>query len=115
MSLSGSVEAYNAVVPDREVAARLAGLRRAGVDLERRLRADPLSADDSEAYWRGQIDGWRASIESQLTHYPFQLRAIQAPIPATDPEIGWQEQTLGALAELRTRLDAIIPRIAPED
>ena len=102
-------------MPDREVAARLAGLRRAGVDLERRLRADPLSADDSEAYWRGQIDAWRLSIESQLTHYPFQLRAIQAPIPAMDPETGWHQLTLGELAELRTRLDAIIPRIAPED
>ena len=102
-------------MPDREVAARLAGLRRGGVDLERRLRADPLSADDSEAYWRGQIDTWRASIVSQLTHYPFQLRAIQSPIPEGDPEARWDQQTLGELAELRTRLDAIIPRIAPED
>jgi hypothetical protein len=73
-------------VPDREVAARLAGLRRAGVDLERRLRADGLSADDSEAFWRGQIEAWRISIESLLTHYPFQLRAIQQPIPAVDPD-----------------------------
>ena len=103
------------VVPDREVAARLAGLRRAGVDLERRLRADQLSADDSEVYWRGQIDGWRASIESQLTHCPFQLRAIQHPIPASDPDTGWNLAALAELAEVRTRLDAIIPRIAPED
>ena len=102
-------------MPDREVAARLAGLRRAGVDLERRLRADPLSTDDSEAYWRGQIDTWRASIESQLTHYPFQLRAIQAPSPDIDPENRWDQHALAELAELRTRLDAIIPRIAPEE
>lgn len=102
-------------MPDREVAARLAGLRRAGVDLERRLRADPLSAEDSEAYWRGQIDAWRVSIETQLTHYPFQLRAIQAPMSDEDPVARWDQRALGELAELRTRLDAIIPRIAPED
>jgi hypothetical protein len=102
-------------VPDREVAARLAGLRRAGVDLERRLRADQLSADDSEAYWRGQIDAWRASIEEQLAHYPFQLRAIQHPMPDVEPEAGWDRAALAELGELRTRLDAIIPRIAPED
>jgi hypothetical protein len=102
-------------VPDREIAARLAGLRRAGVDLERRLRADHLSADDSEAYWRGQIDAWRTSIEGQLTHYPFQLRAIQQPMPAADDETGWDLLALAELAEVRSRLDAIIPRIAPED
>ena len=102
-------------MPDREVAARLAGLRRAGVDLERRLRADQLSADDSEPYWRGQIDAWRASIESQLTHYPFQLRAVQQPTPAADPGTGWDQAALAELAEVRSRLDAIIPRIAPED
>ena len=102
------------VVPDREVAARLAGLRRAGVDLERRLRADQLSADDSEAYWGGQIDAWRASIEGQLTLYPFQLRAVQHPLPALEPDARWDQLALAELAELRTRLDAIIPRIAPE-
>lgn len=108
-------DAYDCGVPDREVAARLAGLRRAGVDLERRLRADQLPADDSEAYWRGQIATWRASIEEQLAQYPFQLRAIQYPIPETDPEASWDRAALAELGELRTRLDAIIPRIAPEE
>jgi len=103
------------VVPDREVAARLAGLRRAGVDLERRLRADQLSADDSEAYWRGQIDAWRASIEGVLTHHPFQLRAIQYPMPAIESDPSWDQLALAELAELRTRLDAIVSRLTPED
>lgn len=102
-------------MPDREVAARLAGLRRAGVDLERRLRADELAADDSEAYWRGQIDAWRASIEEQLTQHPFQLRAFQHPISTDDADGRWEQQDLTELTELRTRLDAIIPRIAPAD
>jgi len=79
------------------------------------VRADQLSADDSESYWRGEIDAWRASIESQLTHYPFQLRAFQQPVPGTEPQTGWEQLALAELAELRTRLDAIIPRIAPED
>ena len=103
------------LVPDREVAARLAGLRRAGVDLERRLRADQLSADDSEAYWRGQIDAWRASIEGLLTQYPFQLRSIQYPMPAMESDARWNQVALAELAELRTRLDAIIGRLTPED
>lgn len=102
-------------MPDREVAARLAGLRRAGVDLERRLRADELAADDSEAYWRGQIDAWRASIEGQLTQHQIQLRAFQHPLPAGDPGAEWKTTSLSELAELRARLDAIITRIAPED
>ena len=103
------------LVPDREVAARLAGLRRAGVDLERRLRADQHPADDSEAYWRGQIAAWRVSIEEQLAQYPFQLRAIQHPIPELEPEAGSDQAALVELAEIRTRLDAIIPRIAPDE
>ena len=102
-------------MPDREVAARLAGLRRAGVDLERRLRADQLSAEDSETYWRGQVDGWRASIEEQLQHYPFQLRAIQYPIADVEPEAGWDHAALAEIGELRTRLDAIIGRLQPEE
>jgi hypothetical protein len=102
-------------VPDREVAARLAGLRRAGVDLERRLRADELAADDSEAYWRGQIDAWRASIEGQLTQHQIQLRAFQHPLPAGDAGPEWKATSLVELADLRARLDAIITRIAPED
>ena len=102
-------------MPDREVAARLAGLRRAGVDLERRLRADELAADDSEAFWRAQIDAWRASIEEQLTQYPFQLRAFQHPVPTDDHDGRWDQKALAELAELRARLDAIIPRIAPAE
>lgn len=101
-------------MPDREVAARLAGLRRAGVDLERRLRADELVAADSEAYWRAQIDAWRASIDEQLTQYPFQLRAFQHPVSTDGPDDRWEQKDLAELAELRTRLDAIIPRIAPD-
>ena len=40
------------LVPDREVAARLAGLRRAGVDLERRLREtdNPWIREDLSRY-----------------------------------------------------------------
>ena len=102
-------------MPDREVAARLAGLRRAGVDLERRLRADELVAVDSEAYWRGQIDAWRASIEEQLTQYPFQLRAFQHPISTDVADARWEQNDLAELVELRNRVDAIIPRIAPAD
>lgn len=101
-------------VPDREVAARLAALRRGSVDLERRLRGDDLSAPDSEAYWRGQIDAWKASIEAQLPRHPIQLRAFEHPLPADDLA-RWDHRALAELAELRTRLDAIITRIAPED
>ena len=101
-------------VPDREVAARLAGLRRAGVDLERRLRADQMIAPDSESYWASQIAAWRAEIEGQLTHYPFQLRALQAPIaPATEDDPAWAGETLRELLEIRARLDATIERITP--
>lgn len=103
-------------VPDREVAARLAGLRRAGVDLERRLRADEMTAADSETYWGSQISGWRAEIESHLTHYPFQLRALQQPIsPPPEDDAGWASQTLRELLEIRARLDATIERITPSD
>jgi hypothetical protein len=103
-------------VPDREVAARLAGLRRTGVDLERRLRADQMIAPDSETYWTSQIAGWRAEIEDQLTHYPFQLRALQAPIsPPTEEGAGWASEILRELLEVRARLDATIERITPID
>jgi hypothetical protein len=101
-------------VPDREVAARLAGLRRTGVDLERRLRGDPLVAPDSETYWRGQIDGWRAALQAELTHYPFQLRALQAPIATDEPERSWSRDALAEIVELRRRLDLTIERIAEE-
>jgi hypothetical protein len=101
-------------VPDREVAARLAVLRRAGVDLERRLRADQMTAPDSETYWGGQIAAWRAEIEGNLTHYPFQLRALQQPLPpAPDEDPAWASETLRELLEIRARLDATIERIAP--
>jgi len=102
-------------VPDREVAARLAGLRRTGVDLERRLRGDPLVAPDSESYWRGQIGAWRDEIEGQLTHYPFQLRALQAPIPSGGDEPSWSRDALAELAEVRNRLDLTIERIASDE
>jgi hypothetical protein len=103
-------------VPDREVAARLAGLRRAGVDLERRLRADEMTAPDSETYWASQIAAWRSEIEANLAHYPFQLRALQAPIsPAPEEDAGWASGTLRELLEIRGRLDATIERITPVD
>jgi hypothetical protein len=102
-------------VPDREVAARLAGLRRAGVDLERRLRGDNMAAPDSEAYWRSQIRAWREGIEGLLTHYPFQLRALQQPMPqATGDDAGWAREALRELIEVRARLDLTIERIAGE-
>ena len=101
-------------VPDREVAARLAGLRRAGVDLERRLRADQMAAPDSQTYWASELAAWRAEIEDSLAHYPFQLRALQQPMPpAPDDDPGWASETLRELLEIRARLDATIERIAP--
>ena len=100
-------------MPDREIAARLAGLRRSGVDLERRLRGDNLVAPDSESYWRGQIDAWRGEIEGQLTHYPFQLRALQAPVPLDD-EPSWSHGALREIAEVRHRLDLTIERISDD-
>ena len=103
-------------VPDREVAARLAGLRRAGVDLERRLRADEMPATDSEAYWGSQIAAWRADIEGNLAQYPFQLRALQQPIsPPPEEGAGSASETLRELLEIRARLDATIERITPLD
>jgi hypothetical protein len=98
----------------REVAARLASLRRAGVDLERRLRGDPLSAPDSEEYWRGQLSGWRQSVEELLPSFPFQLRSFQQPV-AHPADESWNAQVLTELAELRTRLDSIVERLAAED
>lgn len=101
-------------MPDREVAARLAGLRRAGVDLERRLRADQMAAPDSETYWASQLAAWRSEIEGSLAHYPFQLRALQQPMPpAPDDSTGRASETLRELLEIRARLDATIERIAP--
>ena len=99
-------------VPDREIAARLAGLRRFGVDLERRLRGDARTAPDSEAYWRSQIAGWRTEIESVLPHHPFQLRALQQPIaPGPDGDEDWASEAFRELAEIRARIDATIGRL----
>ena len=103
-------------MPDREIAARLAGLRRFGVDLERRLRGDARTAPDSEAYWRSQIADWRAKIESVLPHHPFQLLALQQPIPpARDGDEDWASEALRELAEVRARLDATIGRLNIEE
>ena len=101
-------------MPDREIAARLAALRRAGVDLERRLRGDVVATPDSEAYWRSQIARWREEIEAALALYPFQLRALQQPIGVTDGE-SWSAGSLRELAEVRARLDATIERLRPDD
>ena len=100
-------------VPDREVAARLARLRRDGVDLERRLRGDSMTAPDSESFWRDQIATWRSNLEAALEFYPFQLRALQQPF--SPPEAGsWSQEALAELAEVRARLDATIERISRE-
>ena len=103
-------------MPDREIAARLAGLRRFGVDLERRLRGDARTAPDSEVYWRSQIADWRTRIESVLPHHPFQLRALQQPIPpGPDGEEDWASEAFRELAEIRARIDATIGRLNIED
>ena len=100
-------------MPDREVAARLAALRRASVDLERRLRADGFTAPDSAEYWRGQIDAYRAQVESALEPFPFHQRALQqlSRTPIDDADAPWPEVALQELAEVRTRLDAAIERM----
>jgi hypothetical protein len=100
-------------VPDREVAARLAALRRASVDIERRLRADDFTAADSAEYWRGQIDAYRAQVVPALEPFPFHQRAIQdlprTPIDYADAP--WRETALQELAEVRTRVDTAIERL----
>jgi hypothetical protein len=100
-------------VPDREIAARLAAIRRASVDLERRLRADDFSAPDSCGYWRSQIDSYRSEIDAALDTMPFPQRAIQH-VARVSEETGQAEWPLAALAELteiRTRVDAAISRL----
>jgi hypothetical protein len=101
-------------VPDREIAARLAALRRACVDLERRLRADDFTASDSVEYWRGQIDTYRAQLDPALEQLPFHQRAVQQlPRAATDePDAGWADVALAELTEIRARLDTAIERMA---
>jgi hypothetical protein len=104
---------YNSPVPDREIAARLAALRRASVDIERRLRADDFSASDSCDYWRGQIDEYRSNVDGALATMPFPQRAIQqVPRVGDDTDRAeWPVSALEELTEVRTRLDAAIARL----
>jgi len=100
-------------VPDREIAARLAALRRESVDLERRLRADDFSAPDSCDYWRSQIDSYRTEIDGALDTMPFPQRAIQQ-VPRIGDETDraeWPTAAMEELTEIRTRLDAAISRL----
>ena len=98
-------------MPDREVAARLAALRRESVDLERRLRADDLSAPDSPTYWLGQVGVWRGLIERTLIQHPIQLRSI-AHVPTADPASpDWADRALTEITEVRAKLDAMIERL----
>jgi hypothetical protein len=99
-------------VPDREVAARLAALRREGVDLEKRLRGDIAIASDSAEYWLSQISMWRGLIGRTLIGYPIQQRAIdQVPTtPGDDPD--WARRALEELIEVRAKLDATIERLS---
>lgn len=100
-------------MPDREIAARLAALRRESVDLERRLRADDFSAPDSCDYWRSQIDAYRTDIDGALGTMPFPQRAIQQ-VPRIGDETDraeWPAAAMDELMEIRTRLDAAISRL----
>ncbi|HEX5578694.1 MAG TPA: hypothetical protein VFY43_03415 [Candidatus Limnocylindria bacterium] len=100
-------------MPDREVAARLAALRRESVDLERRLRADDFSSADSCDYWRSQIDAYRSEIHSALDALPFPQRAIEQ-VPRVGDETDraqWPVAAMDELMEIRTRLDAAISRL----
>lgn len=101
-------------MPDREAAARLANLRRSSVDLERRLRADEVNAEDAETYWRAQVDSWRAEVDEVLVRFPFHQRAIQQISrgrSAEDGSIGWADAILAELAEIRSRLDLTMNRL----
>jgi hypothetical protein len=100
-------------VPDREVAARLAALRRDGVDLERRMRADIANHHDSEDYWRVQVDAWRSRIVGALERFPFHQRAIQQlPLGASsEAEPDWRSAMLDELSEIRSRLDLTMNRL----
>ena len=83
--------------------------------MERRLRGE-IETADSESYWTGQIARWRSEIEGNLGSYPFQLRALQALIPAhEDAEATWSQRALAELAEVRARLELTIERVTPED
>ena len=100
-------------MPDREIAARLAALRRESVDLERRLRADDFSSADSCDYWRGQIDSYRSEINGALDTMPFPQRAIeQVPRVGDETERAeWPTAAMDELMEIRTRLDAAVSRL----
>lgn len=81
--------------------------------MERRIRADP-STPDSEPYWRSQIDAWGQAVLETLRGYPFQERAIFAPIEPLpeDEQGGWTAEALYELRELRVRIDAAIERLS---
>jgi hypothetical protein len=98
-------------VPDREVAAQLAAFRRQSVDLERRLRADEMSAPDSSQYWLGQVGVWRGLIDRTLAQHPIQQRAI-AHVPTADASSpDWPERVIAEIIEVRAKLDAMIERL----
>ena len=102
-------------MPDREVAARLAALRRESVDLERRLRGDEERAPGSPDYWLSQIAMWRGLIGRTVTNYPIQQRAIAQIPTATAESPDWFERALEEIAEVRAKLDAAIARLDPDD
>jgi hypothetical protein len=98
-------------VPDREVAARLAALRRESVDLEKRLRGDIAIASNSAEYWLSQISMWRGLIDRTLSGYPIQQRAI-AQVPTTPGDVpDWAERAVEELGDVRAKLDATIERL----
>ena len=98
-------------MPDREVAARLAALRRESVDLERRLRGDDLSTIESPDYWLSQIAVWRGLIDRTLTGYPIQQRALAQIAAADGDDPDWSERALQEIGDVRAKLDATIERL----
>ena len=63
-----------------------------------------------------QIAGWRAKIEEVLPQHPFQLRALQQPIPpGPDGDDDWASEAFRELAEIRARIDATISRLNIDD
>ena len=98
-------------MPDREVAARLAALRRESVDLERRLRGDELTAPDSAEYWLSQIGVWRGLIDRTLAQHPIQQRAIAQILAAAREDADWVDRALQEIIDVRAKLDAAIERL----
>ena len=98
-------------MPDREVAARLAALRRESVDLERRLRGDDLTAPDPADYWLSQIGMWRGLIDRTLANYPIQQRAIAQIAAAAPDQADWADRALQEIIDVRAKLDAAIERL----